>query len=131
MNPRPVVFDGVERANVKDDPALRADLMREHVAVRLAFAASSERFVPRLLPVTMGAATISAKPWDLVIAADGGTIYLPKLSATDDGDEIHVVIASGTATVVSDTGATIVGTATVTGPGRSRFTWAGAVWWAG
>jgi hypothetical protein len=54
---------------------------------------------------------------------------LPKLTAADDCDEIKVGIMSGTATVVSDAGDPIVGTATVTGPGVSVFTWAGAAWW--
>jgi hypothetical protein len=131
VNPRPVEFAGVERPNTDDPAWLRADLMREHAAVRVAVRDANQRFVPRLLPVTMGAATISAKPWDFIIAVDGGTIYLPKLQPVDDGDEVHVAVESGSVTVVSDMGLTIVGSATVTGPSRSRFTWAGAKWWVG
>jgi hypothetical protein len=129
VNPRPVTFAGVERPNTEDPAWLRADLMREHEAVKRGFGAVSQRFVPRSLPVTMGPATFSAASWDFVIAADGGTIYLPKLTAADDGDEIKVGIVSGAVTVVSDAGDPIVGTATVTGPSVSVFTWAGAAWW--
>jgi hypothetical protein len=131
MNPRPVEFVGVERPNTADEAVLRADIMREHSAVRVAIRDANQRFVPRLLPVTMGAATISAKPWDFIIAVDGGTIYLPKLEPADEGDEVHVAIESGAVTAVTDDGSTIVGSALVTGPSRWRFLWAGAKWWAG
>ncbi len=131
MNPRPVEFAGVERPNTGSEVALRADLMREHTAVRVAVRDANQRFVPRLLPVTMGSATISAKSWDFVIAVGDGTIYLPQLSPDDEGDEIHVAIESGVVAFVADTGATIVGNDTLSGPARTRLTWAGAKWWVG
>lgn len=130
MNPRPILFRGVDRPNAPD-AALRADLMREHESVAQGFREANRTFVPRLRPVTMRTPTLSASSWDLVLAVDGGTIYLPKLREEDEGDEVHVGIESGACTFVADDGAPIVGTALVTGPSRWKYTWAGAKWWGG
>jgi hypothetical protein len=130
VNPRPVVFEGVERANVYGD--LQRDLMREHVAVRDGFRATSHRFVPRSLPVTTGTATYSAASWDLVLVAGDGTIHLPALKPEDAGDEIKVAVRAGSAAILADDGTVINGTATISpGPFLQRFTWDGAEWWVG
>jgi hypothetical protein len=130
VNPRPVVFEGVERANVYGD--LQRDLMREHVAVREGFRGVSQKFVPRSLPSTMGTTTYSAASWDFVIVAGSGTIYLPKLGPDDAGDEIKVALRSGGVDVVVDSDAVMNGSGSISpGPFLQRFTWDGAEWWVG
>lgn len=128
MNPRPVQFEGVERPAT--EAPTREDWMREHSAVRASVRDSNQRFVPRRRPVTMTRSGLSAESWDLVVAIAGGTIYLPRLTQSDAGDEVTICVASGAATVRAD-GMTVVGSTTVTGPLRVVFEWDGIQWWRG
>lgn len=126
MNPRAVNFEGVIRPRVESPDALQRDLMREHDAIGAAFAAINENAVPRSEVVTQGPTRLSAQPWDFVIAPGGSTVYLPK---ADQGDEVTIGAVSGTVTVVEDTGVTVNGSLTISGPAAAKFVRAGEYWW--